>query len=102
MTGVEFWPVTRPGFVQGNLVLAASAAGVMGVPMDASGTGKWANLANITSNNVSNAHGTGGPTDKSFIPIASGVNSQNTGTSFPHGGWGSSGCSRHVMCFAVY
>src|SRR5260370_1765562 len=81
MTGVEFWPVTRPGFVQGNLVLAASAAGVMGVPLDASGTGKWANLANITSNNVSYAHGTGGPTDKAFIPIASGVNCLTTGTS---------------------
>jgi hypothetical protein len=48
VTGVEFWRVTAPGMMSVSaLSLAAANAGLLGVPLDASGTGQWASLANI-------------------------------------------------------
>jgi hypothetical protein len=70
-TGVEFWRITQPGWAHvAGLSLASSNAGVLGMPLDASGTGKWTNAANITSNGASFAIGNGGPSDKLFIPLA--------------------------------
>lgn len=71
VTGVEFWRVTGPGMMSVSaLSLAAQNAGILGVPIDASGTGKWANLANIGSNGAAYSVGSGGPTDKAFVPLA--------------------------------
>ena len=53
-----------------TLNLAAQNAGILGVPLDASGTGKWANIANISSNGASFSVGSGGPSDKAFVPLA--------------------------------
>ncbi len=69
-TGVEYWRITQPGWAHVNaLNLAASNAGKMGVPLDASGTGKWASISNLTSNGASYAVGNGGPADKLFAPL---------------------------------
>jgi hypothetical protein len=71
VTGVEFWRVTSPGMMSVSaLSLAAQNAGILGVPLDASGTGMWASIANISSNGVSFSVGSGGPSDKAFIPLA--------------------------------
>jgi hypothetical protein len=71
VTGVEFWRITAPGMMSVSaLSLAAANAGILGAPLDASGTGQWAGLANIGSNGVSYSVGSGGPTDKAFIPLA--------------------------------
>ncbi len=71
VTGAEFWRVTSPGMMSVSaLSLSAQNAGILGVPLDASGTGKWASIANINSNGLSSAIGSGGPTDKAFVPLA--------------------------------
>ena len=71
VTGAEFWRVTSPGMMSSStLNLAAGNAGILGVPLDASGTGKWASLPNLGSNGVSYSVGSGGPTDRAFIPLA--------------------------------
>ncbi len=71
VTGVEFWRVTSPGMMSASsLSLAAGNAGILGVPLDASGTGQWAALANLGSNGASYSVGSGGPSDKAFIPLA--------------------------------
>jgi hypothetical protein len=71
VTGTEFWRVTSPGMMSVSaLSLAAQNSGILGVPLDASGTGQWAGLANIASNGSSFSVGTGGPSDKAFIPLA--------------------------------
>src|SRR5580658_11294116 len=50
VTGTEFWRVTGPGMMSvSTLSLAAQNAGILGVPLDASGTGQWATIANINS-----------------------------------------------------
>src|ERR1700734_3739935 len=42
VTGVEFWRVTSPGMMSVSAIsLAAQNAGILGVPLDASGTGQW-------------------------------------------------------------
>jgi len=69
VTGVEFWRVTGPGMMNiATLSLAAQNAGILGVPLDASGTGKWASIANIGSNGAAFSLASGGPADKAFIP----------------------------------
>jgi hypothetical protein len=71
VTGVEFWRVTSPGMMSvSSLSLAAANTGILGVPLDASGTGKWAGLANIGSNGASYSVGSGGSSDRAFIPLA--------------------------------
>lgn len=71
ISGVEFWRVTKPGMMSISTISPVSEnAGTLGVPMDASGTGKWANLSNIGSNGASFSIGSGGPSDKAFIPLA--------------------------------
>jgi hypothetical protein len=71
VTGAEFWRVTSPGMMSvSSLSSAAYNASILGVPLDASGTGKWANIGNINSNGVNFSVGSGGPSDKAFIPLA--------------------------------
>src|SRR6202453_4442520 len=71
VTGVEFWRVTSPGMMSvSTLSLAVQNANILGVPLDASGTGKWASVANIGSNGASLSVGSGGPSDRAFIPLA--------------------------------
>jgi hypothetical protein len=71
VTGAEFWRVTTPGMMSVSaLSLAAGNTGILGVPLDASGTGKWAALANIGSDGASYSVGSGGPSDQAFIPLA--------------------------------
>jgi hypothetical protein len=71
VTGVEFWRVTSPGMMSvSSISLASQNAGILGVPLDASGTGKWASIANISSDGASVSVGAGGPSDKAFIPLA--------------------------------
>ena len=71
VTGAEFWRVTSPGTMSVSaLSLSAQNAGILGVPLDASGTGQWASIANINSNGVSSSIGSGGPADKAFVPLA--------------------------------
>ncbi len=71
VTGVEFWRVTSPGMMSGStLSLAAGNTGVLGAPLDASGTGKWASVANVGSNGASYSVGSGGPSDQAFVPLA--------------------------------
>ncbi len=71
VTGVRFWRVTAPGMMSVSaLSLAAANTGILGIPLDASGTGQWAGLANIGSNGASYSVGSGGPSDKAFIPLA--------------------------------
>jgi hypothetical protein len=71
VTGVEFWRVTSPGMMSAStLSLAVQNTSILGVPLDASGTGKWTNIANIGSNGASVSVGSGGPSDKAFIPLA--------------------------------
>jgi hypothetical protein len=72
ITGAEFWRVTGPGMMStSNISLAASNTNVLGRALDASGTGKWASLANINSNGSSLSIGSGGPGDKAFVPLGS-------------------------------
>ncbi len=71
VTGAEFWRVTSPGMMSVSVLsLAAQNAGILGVPLDASGTGKWAGIANINSNGVSSSVGSGGLPDKAFVPLS--------------------------------
>ena len=71
VTGAEFWRVTSPGMMSVSaLSLAAQNGGILGVPLDASGTGQWANIAYISSNGLNFSVGSGGPSDKAFIPLA--------------------------------
>ncbi len=71
VTGAEFWRVTAPGMMSVSaLSLAAQNTAILGVPLDASSTGKWASIANISSNGVNFSVGSGGPSDKAFIPLA--------------------------------
>ncbi len=101
ITGVEFWRVTQPGFVQGQISLAANKSGVLGRPIDASGTGKWANLTDVTSNGAAFSTGTGGAGDKVFIPLASGMNCAGS-SNFPIGSWSEFGCTLDDISFDVY
>lgn len=71
VTGAEFWRVTGPGIMSVSaLSLAVQNAGVLGVPLDASGTGKWANITNIATDGTSYSVGSGGASDKAFVPLA--------------------------------
>src|SRR3984957_3945063 len=71
VTGTEFWRVTSPGMMSVSaLSLATQNAGILGVPLDASGTGQWATIANINSDGANFSVGSGGPSDKAFIPLA--------------------------------
>lgn len=71
VTGTEFWRVTSPGMMSASsLNLANQNAGILGTPLDASGKGKWASLANIGTNGASFSIGSGGPSDKVFVPLA--------------------------------
>jgi hypothetical protein len=71
VTGTEFWRVTSPGMMSVSPIsLAAQNSGILGLPLDASGTGMWTSLGNINSNGASFAVGSGGPSDKAFIPLA--------------------------------
>lgn len=71
VTGAEFWRATSPGMMSVSVLsLAAQNSGVLGVPLDASGTGKWGSIANIGSNGTSFSVGSGGPSDKAFVPLA--------------------------------
>ncbi len=71
VTGVRFWRVTAPGMMSVSaLSLAAANTSILGIPLDASGTGQWAGLANIGSNGASYSVGSGGSSDKAFIPLA--------------------------------
>ena len=72
VTGVEFWRVTSPGMMSvsalksGRLrTRAFSVFRWMRVE-----PGKWASIANISSNGASFSVGSGGPSDKAFIPLA--------------------------------
>ncbi|HTC33723.1 MAG TPA: hypothetical protein VK724_10145 [Bryobacteraceae bacterium] len=98
VTGVEFWRVTGPGMMsESALSLAAGNAGILGVPLDASGTGKWASLANIGSNGASYSAGSGAPTDRAFIPL--GNFACPAGTTFA--GWYPK-CTVDDLSFDVY
>src|ERR1700733_6128595 len=67
VTGAEFWRVTSPGMMSVSaLSLATQNAGILGVPLDASGTGQWATIANINSDGANFSVGSGGPSDKAF------------------------------------
>lgn len=71
ITGAEFWRVTGPAMMStSTLSLAAQNTGVLGIPLDASGTGKWANMGSIGTNGAALATASGGPSDKLFIPLA--------------------------------
>jgi len=71
VTGAEFWRVTSPGMMSTSaLSLAAGNSAVLGVPFDASGTGTWAGVTNLGSNGASYSVGSGGPSDRAFIPLA--------------------------------
>ncbi len=98
VTGAEFRRVTSPGMMSSStLNLAAQNAGILGVPLDASGTGKWANIANISSNGTSFSVGSGGSSDKAFIPLANFT--CPAGTTFA--GWYPK-CSVDDLSFDVY
>ncbi len=71
VTGTEFWRVTGPGMMSvSTLSLAAQNSRILSVPLDASGTGKWASIGNISSDGASFSLASGGPSDKAFIPLA--------------------------------
>src|SRR5271165_2239896 len=98
VTGVEFWRVTAPGMMSVSaLNLAAGNSGILGVPLDASGTGKWASLANIGSNGASYSVGSGGPLDRAFVPL--GNFTCPAGTTFA--GWYPK-CTVDDLSFDVY
>ena len=98
VTGAEFWRVTSPGMMSVSaLSLAGQNTGILGIPLDASGTGKWANIANIGSNGASVSVGSGGPVDKSFVPL--GNFTCPAGTTFA--GWYPK-CTVDDLSFDVY
>ncbi len=97
ITGVEFWRVTSPGQIFTGFTAAANSGSALGTPIDASGTGKWASLANLGKNGVSFATGTGGSNDKAFLPLAS-FNSQCGGS---YAGW-SPDCTLDDISFDVW
>jgi hypothetical protein len=98
VTGVEFWRVTAPGMMSSaTLNLAAQNSSVLGVPLDASGTGKWASLGNISSNGGSFSLGSGGAPDKAFVPL--GNFTCPAGTTFA--GWYPK-CTVDDLSFDVY
>jgi len=98
VTGAEFWRVTAPGMMSvSSLSLAAGNSGILGVPLDASGTGAWASLANIGSNGASFSVGSGGPSDRAFIPL--GNFTCPAGTTFA--GWYPK-CTVDDLSFDVY
>jgi hypothetical protein len=71
VTGAEFWRVTSPGMMSASsLSLAAGNSGILGVPFDASGTGMWTGVTNLGSNGASYSVGSGGPSDRAFVPLA--------------------------------
>ncbi len=70
VTGVEFWRVTSPGVMNiSSLSLAAFEGGVLGKPIDTSGTGTWQSVANIRTNGASFSVGSGGSADRAFVPL---------------------------------
>jgi hypothetical protein len=71
VTGVEFWRVTAPSMMSVSAIsLAAQNGSILGIPLDASGTAKWASIANINSDGVAYSVGSGGASDKAFLPLA--------------------------------
>jgi hypothetical protein len=83
ITGVEFWRVTGPGVMSPNQSLAAASGSALGTALDASGTGKWAGVANLGANGSAYAVATGTGTDKAFLPLS---NFNCFGT-LPFAGW---------------
>ncbi len=73
-TGVEYWPVSKPGWLTPTIYPAQVAGNWAGIPIDISGTGKWTNPGQVWFHAASPpayATATGGPTDKLFIPLSS-------------------------------
>ena len=98
VTGVEFWRVTAPGMMSAAaLSLAAANAGILGIPLDASATGKWQSLSNLSSNGGNFAVASGGPADKAFLPL--GNFTCPAGTTFA--GWYPK-CNIDDLSFDVY
>jgi len=72
-TGVEYWPVTKPGWIAPTIYPASAAGAWAQNPIDISGTGKWTNPTQAwfhASSPPAYATATGGATDKLFIPLA--------------------------------
>jgi hypothetical protein len=74
-TGVEYWPVSKPGWGTQAAIDAAQFASTtrMATPIDVSATGKFTNSANAAFHGTPSVFttATGGATDKLFIPLAS-------------------------------
>jgi hypothetical protein len=73
-TGVEYWPVSKPGWLSPTIYSAPTAGSWAGIPIDVSGTGKWTNPAQLAFHSSAPslfATATGGATDKLFIPLSS-------------------------------
>ena len=70
--GVEFWRLTGPGLVSPSSFVALYNQ-TAGAGIDLAGNGKWTSAANAGTNGKYFATGTGGSSDRLFVPLAPNV-----------------------------